>query len=364
MQRVAFMFNLYFISIAVIIILIIFKNIGRTDVYSLRETLNDYGFKKSSQKQALEDLMRYANIIKANQSFQNFYPRRYRYSKLLKDILSFVQATQQYFTLREDAQERWEVKAAEWTLSNKARIIEDLRTLGFVEAIPPTLMQSDAICILGTTFNDIKERIDFVAQYLGSGKLKTENIILLAGERKVSVGADGLEQDLLAIAAKHNISGLEKLTETHLMQTAFEDSAINAKFKTFIIDTPAGDLPRPTTETTLKELLKWLDAHKDIKKITFVSNQPYIKYQEAIIAQALKSHPDISYKVIGPEVKKDIKTFEIVEGLGSYIWAKTPWVIFNSGKFSNDEKLFQEFKKLYSKNPLIYSDIESLFKAD
>jgi hypothetical protein len=96
------------------------------------------------------------------------------------------------------------------------------------------------------------------------------------------------------------------------MQTAFEESTLYHKFKTSIIDTPAGNLSRPTTETTLKELLKWLDARKDIKKITFVSNQPYIKYQEAIIAQVLKSHASISYEVIGPKVEKDIKTFEIV----------------------------------------------------
>ena len=49
--------------------------------------------------------------------------------------------------------------------------------------------------------------------YLGNEKLKTENIILLTGERKVSVGADGDEQDLLAVAAKHNIRDLKNLTE-------------------------------------------------------------------------------------------------------------------------------------------------------
>ncbi len=88
-----------------------------------------------------------------------------------------------------------------------------MRILGFIDAIPPTFTQSDAVCILGTTFNDVKERIEFVAKYLGNEKLKTENIILLTGERKVSVGADGDEQDLLAVAAKHNIRDLKNLTE-------------------------------------------------------------------------------------------------------------------------------------------------------
>ena len=146
------------------------------------------------------------------------------------------------------------------------------------------------------------------------------------------------------------------------MQTAFENSSIYNKFQTYVIDTPAGDLPRPTTETTLQELIKWLNVHPNIKRISFISNQPYIKYQEAIIAQALKSHPYISYEVIGPEVGKDIKIFEIVEGLGSYIWAKTPFVISQNGKAHTSPALLQEFKKLYGKNVLIYSYIENLFK--
>jgi hypothetical protein len=49
--------------------------------------------------------------------------------------------------------------------------------------------------------------------------------------------------------------------------------------------------------------------------------------------------------------------------LGSYIWAKTPSVISKFGRTAANDELLQKFKKLYGKNPLMYSDIESLFKG-
>lgn len=170
---------------------------------------------------------------------------------------------------------------------------------------------------------------------------------------------------MLEIAKKYDIDNLSKLTETHLIKSIYENSELYNKLQTFIIDTPAGDLSRPTTETTLHELVKWLSRHQDIKRIIFVSNQPYVKYQEAVITQVLKrSSPYIIFEVVGPEIAKDIKVLNLVEGIGSYIWAETPSIVSQLGKVIANEELLQEFKKLYGKNALMYSDIENLFKSD
>jgi hypothetical protein len=203
---------------------------------------------------------------------------------LLEDILDFIQQTQEHFILRKGNQERWEVQASDWMGKNTDEITKSVKELGFVEEITPMQKEIDAICILGSTFSSIQKRINYAGELIIRRQLTAKNLILLAGERKVSVNVDGDEQQLLQIAKKYNIDDLHKLTETHLIQAAYENSTIYNKLQTFVIDTPAGNLPRPTTETTIVELLKWQSTHKDIKRIIFVSNQPYVKYQEAIIS--------------------------------------------------------------------------------
>lgn len=358
------MASLKYVIILATILITTSHNISFANNYSLYATLDYYGFNTSSQKKSLENLMHYANILKNDQKFDERYSLKSTPNELLKDSLDFVQQTQGHFFSRKNTQERWKMQESSWIQSNNDKIIEDLKNLGFVNAIAPYHKESDAVCILGATFSTMQDRINFIAEYLNSGKFKTKNIILLAGERRVTIGVDGTEQTLLGIAKKHDIGDLNNLTETHLIQEAFKDSTLNNKYQTYVIDAPAGNLPRPTTETTIVELIKWLNAHQDIKKITFISSQPYVKYQEAVISEILKSYSHIDFEVIGPEVNKDTKSFKILEGLGSYIWAKTPAVISQLGTFTNNDNILQEFKKLYSKNPLIYSDIENLFKIN
>ena len=56
------------------------------------------------------------------------------------------------------------------------------------------------------------------------------------------------------------------------------------------------------------------------------------------------------------------ENYKLLEALGSYIWAKTPNVIFHLNKNNVSKDITDSFKKLYLKNPLIYSDIDRLFK--
>ena len=102
---------------------------------------------------------------------------------------------------------------------------------------------------------------------------------------------------------------------------------------TYVIDTPAGDLPRPTTQTTILELIKWLKHYDEIKNIIFVSNQPFVKYQESIISSVFKIHDaSINVEVVGPEVlftEREVQP--IIEALGSYIWVQTPTALLKLG---------------------------------
>ena len=186
-----------------------------TNIYSIYHILSDYGFSSPKQKQALEELMRQAAIISPSQSLQDKFPNRATYQELAQDILEFVNLTQQYFTIRAGYQERWEIKPPSWMLKNQAANFERLKILGMVDAKKPINSRPDAICILGAIMNRIEDRINYASLMIDNG-LQSNNLILLAGERIVTLGIDGSEEELKKIANHQLIPNISKLTETHL----------------------------------------------------------------------------------------------------------------------------------------------------
>lgn len=87
-------------------------------------------------------------------------------------------------------------------------------------------------------------------------------------------------------------------------------------------------MPRPTTETTVEALCDWLQYYSDVKSILFVSNQPYVLYQNAIIREVFENvKMPISFEVCGPQANINISTKTLVGEVGRYIWATTPHVL-------------------------------------
>ncbi|MFN7039380.1 MAG: hypothetical protein ACK4OM_07445 [Alphaproteobacteria bacterium] len=354
-----FKHNVYLVILYILAICMVACSYNYKGNLSVYDLLEDYGYSNESQKKSLEYLMRQANIIPETQTLAKYFPARANHNDLLKDILKFVKETQKSFTIRSAAQERWEVQGLKWMKKNTEQNIMALKDLGFINKISPNIKNPDAICILGATMPSMERRIDYVKELLTDKKLQTQNIILLAGERYVTSNADGDEIKLLDIARKYGFDSVNKLTETHLIQELYLNSPLH-KIPYYVIDTPRNNLPRPTTETTIIKLKGWLSEHKEIKSIVFVSSQPNVKYQAAVINETLKNI-DVKFEVVGPAASADTKVHNIIGALGSEIWAKTPSVISKLNYKNWDKELVQEFKQLYSKNPLINKNVEKLF---
>lgn len=324
--------------------------------YSLNDAFDYYGFKSATQKKAMHDLLESSSFLPAIEGL----PIRTTKEELVYDIINFVDWMQKMFTIRTGLQERWDTKGKEWMNQDKDKILGNLRELGFVDAIQPKEKDVHAVCILGAIGPRMETRMNYLDFLINSG-LKTKTIILLAGERYVTEGIDGTKEQLMEIANKLNFQDWTKLTETHLINQLYTTSSLyNRNIPTHIIDTPKGDLPRPTTQTTILKLIEWLKNHQEIKNVTFVSNQPYVQYQEAIIDLIFKEQNiDIKYEVVGTEVENTDVTKSILEALGSYIWAATPRVLSDMYVRITDEAS-NSLKELYSKNPLVYNAIPAL----
>ncbi len=346
------------IAIAVLLALIYFARFYKP--YSLDKVLDHYGFTTSQQKRALHDLYQKATGMPWQEAFSSRHTKK----ALMRDILTFIEKTQEKFIVRKGLQERWEVEALPWMTQNKGEILDDLRTLGFIEEIEPTHKHVDAICILGATWKTMLRQFQYTHCLLKSG-VTAPSLIFLGGERYVTVGVDGTEEELSALAAKLGVSDWRQLTEAHLMTELYTTSKIkNQKITPYFINTPKGDLPRPTTQTTMMELITWLKHHPEIKSLLFVSPQPHVKYQEAIIQSIFADqHKALSFHVVGPGVTNSQNMKPLIEGLGSYLWATTPPLLAQLGLEERDPHIIAELKELYNKNPLMYKELPAILRT-
>lgn len=334
--------------------------------HSLWEILDYYGCKNTTQKTALQALLQKSGVS-ANELLMR--PLR-NDDEILSNILAFVKISQEKFTLRTGTQERWEVKPAPWMEANIIRNANELTALGMTSPRLPENKDTDVVCVLGATASRMQTRIDFASRLVRNRQLNTKFLVLLSGERYVSSknSLDGTQQELDDLAKKLN-KPADKLTETDLLLNIYQKSDLYQKYDTTILDVPRGDLPRPTTESTVNKFVQWLAEQPDIKSVTFVSNQPYIGYQQAIIELVFRqagAWDKYKVDIVGPGYdllkKPDVKQIvEVCSALGSQIYAQTPLVIQKLGLKVTEPQLRQSFVELYKQQPSIYAYSESLF---
>ncbi|HXW53486.1 MAG TPA: hypothetical protein VEL47_05220 [Myxococcota bacterium] len=325
---------------------------------SLSQLLSAYGIDTPERKAALELLMRQSGILQPGASFDDLFPKRSHTDDVFKDLLSFIQLTQERFTVRTGKQERWEVERPPWMDANPEALRSALDQLGMIKEVGPRLRDVDVLVILGARFSTMEERLNYASRLYTKSLIKPTQLVLLAGERRVTVGIDGSAEELEAIAKKHGVSDL---TETHLIQEAYQASSLFGRLPVDVIDTPRGDLPRPTTETTTLEFVNWLKNHPTFERAVFVSNQPHVKYQQAVISEVLRNQDQVvDFEVVGSASHAHAKIEELVGAFGSTLWAMTPNVVRKAKLIPKDPSLRQAFLQLYAKQPLIYKNVETL----
>lgn len=369
-----------------------FKLIGATQ-YSLNDIFDQYGFVTEEAKDGLKGLLKNASISLSkdpspkeklagdleNASTSSKTPSPEDFSKkesadkILEKVVSLVEETQKKFTVRKDHQERWQVSPLDWMKLPDNQ--EHLQKLGFVNEVLPQSFSPDAICILGATRRRMKDRIRYVKTLLKAKKLQAKHFILLSGERYVDVIADGPEEKLKKIAEMFHIKDLKDLTEMHVMQYLYERSSfLKDKYPIPDIINVLGVIPsansskpeaaepnkkqRPTTESTINALIEQLQRNQEIQSVLFISNQPYIAYQKAIIQLSFKIHhmDHIQIEVIGDKVEDPSKVQPLIEGLGSYLWAGFPAILANMYVTVSDD-IKERLDRLYSKSSLMDSAI-------
>ncbi len=339
---------LLLISIIILLAALITKDYNR---YSFNNILNYYGFTSTEQKYALKDLFERAEEKTFNESWNQFFLKNTTKDKAARSILNMVRASQNKFSLNRAHKERWELETLEWMTKDEDAIMKDLTVLGFVEAIKPWRKNVDAVCIIGASKKVIEQRIEYAFSLIKSG-LITPNIIFLTGERHLSIGVDGTEEELSKLAEYFNLKDWSKLTEVNLIKKIYLESDLyKLNINTTILDSSKRETRRPSTQTSILTLIDWLKEKNHITNIVFVTNQPYIQYKSAVIDAVLREKKfTLNYEVVGDRAIRENNIKAISEGLGSYLWAITPIVLNNMNIEIQEPDLTKYFLDLYHKN--------------
>lgn len=330
---------------------------------SLNFWLEEYGFSSEEECSAIERLFNLSSIISSEQGWSQIFSKKSQGATLISDLSKITEQVQKKFVIRSHGEERGKVKASKFMKSYKSVLKRDLEILGVIQEVNPRNYSPDLICILGSAKSPMLREIDYVVSLMKKG-LSANHLVLLTGERYVILETDGSKEELSALAKKLEIGSYESLTETDVFRDLYEKSELPKYFpEPHVIDTPREDLPRPTTETTLKELVKWLAEDQKIKNILFVSNQPHVKYQASIIDLVFDYYKlNINFEVAGPKVKDHEDTRQAIGALGSYIWAASPR-IFSKIKCENlNDNLKKSLHQLYSPAKIIYNSLPNNLK--
>lgn len=217
-------------------------------------------------------------------------------SQLLREIFTALelQGVDNLETAREAAKkhlmrpkdkERWEVYK---TVSDAQK--EQLRPLLFdsamVKRVLPSRSDYDAAAVFGATITRVTNRLEYLCKLLANG-LKVQTIYLLGSDRDLRAG--NLDDQSYAIKLVNR--GIEP-SEMQMMICLWEN--LKQKYPKLqdmrVILIKANKKPNGKRASTIDNLEAMLKLNQNISNqhILFISNNPYIAYQDSVCKKVLQ----------------------------------------------------------------------------
>jgi hypothetical protein len=240
----------------------------------LNEVLNACGF-DAKQQVALSDLLK----LTAVKDIPEF-------SGCDEALVWLVDTTQTYW-LRGKGLERWDVTDEPGLTVQKAQMALDFMTLDMQAAIKPSLSDYDYVLMMGALQSRVETRLAYAKASFDAGEYDFKQLVMLGGARPLYSDKELAAQTLSE----------DKQTEYHMMmhvlQTMEKESKTPSEFfskSRELINTPmqqAGDtMRRPNTKDTVES---WLLTKPAPGRVLVISNQPYCRYQDAVVKSLLPS---------------------------------------------------------------------------
>ena len=190
--------------------------------------------------------------------------------------------------------ELWDVYSL-FDNEQRAKLTEIVKNSSLAKAKLPTKKHYDAVVIFGATTPRVQDRIAFLMKLQQQG-ITWNKVYLLGSTRNLKIGNDADKEMAKVLETKGAAT-----TEMAMVNEIWQQIPKPDSFKEIpTVSIQSGQQPdgtRASTEDTLREMTKDFGDVKD-KDFLFISNNPYIPYQDAVTKKVLGQY-GMSIETVG-----------------------------------------------------------------
>lgn len=236
----------------------------------------------------------------------------------LSDIVKKTQA----LWLRKPNQERWNMDA--YMSEHEVEMQTLLANLGLCYSIKPKLKEYDYVVILGALFSTMKLRFQYVLDLWNQG-IRYKKIIILAGARPL-VESQGENKERFVELLGLDFNNHELKTEADLARVLYQYWNIPYQMKQLpvqiidvaMIQSSSGVFRRPTTSDTI---IEWIKTNPDAGSCLFISNQPYVGYQGAVVKTDMPN--GFLVETVGVGATQDFSNAVALDSLARWLYQES-----------------------------------------
>ncbi len=216
-------------------------------------------------------------------------------TQLLRDIFAITEitnvedlasATQQsnFRWIRPKGLERWHLYSI-LDDGQRSKLTKKIKHSAVAKVKMPQQKHYAAVAVHGATTTRVKTRIEFLLKLARQG-ITWDKIYLLGSTRDLNTGPEA-DQRMATVLKAKALPMTEMAMIEYLWQQAIKPRSCKAIPVVSIQSGQRPDGTRANTDDTLIDMAKNID-HVKGKSILFISNNPYICYQDAVAKRVLK----------------------------------------------------------------------------
>lgn len=243
-------------------------------------------------------------------------------------LASAVEQTQQQW-LRATGKERWQINELFPEKRQEALLLLD--ELGCIAAVQPTHNHYDYAIILGASVPAIRIRLSYLAQLWQDG-VHFENLIFLGGARPLDPQRESasvlLDTKNKTLPAKNGwqYNGILPTTEITMMQFIYDQADLPKEFMACpvkFISTPlqkTNYAANPRNPNTADIITTWLAQDPMNGTCLFISNNPYIGYQDAVVRTTMPQ--DFIIETVGNAATDETKLSVFLDNCARWLYTE------------------------------------------
>lgn len=215
-------------------------------------------------------------------------------TQLLKDIFKIMNVSgvekletavkqSNFRWIRPKGLERWDIYSI-FDNEQRATLSKKIKYSSLAKEKMPLKKHYDAIVVLGATASRVKSRMEFLTRIYKAG-ITCDKIYLLGSTRDLKIGTEADKEMAKSLKAKS-----AETTEMAMMKEFWQQNVVlNSIEHITVVAIQSGERPdgtRAKTEDTLRDMAKDFGDVQG-KNFLFISDNPYICYQDAVAKKIL-----------------------------------------------------------------------------